>query len=168
MATKKAGKYVIPLTQGQFATVDPADYNYLSSFKWCALWNKGNASFYACRKSPRINGKQQTIRMHRDILGLLPGDSRVADHINRDTLDNTRSNLRIATCAENNRNSIKRVANVSGMKGVCWHKRAHRWHAQIQIAGKHIHLGYYDSPQLAHNAYCEAALIHHKEFNRVT
>lgn len=77
------------------------------------------------------------------------------DHINGDRTDNRFSNLRIATRAENMQNERKaRVSNKSsGLLGVSWSKAACKWAAGIKLAGKKKHLGLFDDPQVAHEAY---------------
>lgn len=54
----------IELTQGQHAIVDEADFESLAAHKWHAYWNRHTRSFYAARRSPRVNGKQVWIGMH--------------------------------------------------------------------------------------------------------
>ena len=84
----------IKLTQNKVALVDDADHDWLSQWKWYAVKDY-SGDFYATRNSSWKAGKQHTIRMHRQILGLERGDKRISDHINHSTLDNCRSNLRI-------------------------------------------------------------------------
>lgn len=79
------------------------------------------------------------------------------DHINGDGHDNRISNLRDCTQAQNNRNRRIDERNKSGFKGVSWHKGARRWRATIMHMGKQKHLGFYDDPALAHEAYMTAA-----------
>ena len=69
----------IPLTQGQFAIVDDADYEDLMRFNWCAN-KRPNGRWYAERAVRKPNGKQTIEYMHRRILGLKPGDKRDTDH----------------------------------------------------------------------------------------
>ena len=58
----------IPLSKGQVAIVDAADFDWLSQWKWCAMWSERTNSFYAVRSTPRVNGKQKMLRMHREIM----------------------------------------------------------------------------------------------------
>ena len=153
---------LIPLTQGQFAKVSPEDFEWLNQWKWYAHWSDTSKEFYAYRGV----GKTLSIPMHRQILNLWPGDKRQGDHINVDTLDNRRSNLRIASSAENRRNSPLRADSKSGRKGVHWCKTTSKWIARIMVNGKYIYLGRYSSIDDAHVAYCEAAKIHHGDFAR--
>lgn len=52
-----------------------------------------------------INGKKRTIRLHRLIMHA--DDDQIVDHINRNKLDNRKSNLRFVTCSENLRNTLR-------------------------------------------------------------
>lgn len=80
------------------------------------------------------------------------------DHINGDKLDNRLENLRLATAAENLQN--KRFAQGLNLYlGV--RKSKNRWQAYININYKFIHLGMFDTPELAHAAYISAKRIHH-------
>ena len=162
----------IKLTQGQVAIVDAENYEEFSRHKWCARWNEKTRSFYAVRKSPRVNGKQATIWMHREVLGLKQGDPRKGDHRFHNTLDNRlrvdgEINLRIATAGQNSMNSNRHRDNRSGFKGVSFHKGSGKWQARIRKHGTQIFLGAYETPETAYAAYCDAANIHHGEFARL-
>ena len=122
--------------------------------------------WYAARHSSRKNGKQTTIQMHRLLLGLKPGDSRESDHKDGNGLNNRRNNLRIATRAQNQHNQ-RPQKGTSRFKGVCWHRDAAKWQAQIQIERRKIHLGYFDSEIEATRAYDAAARNHFGEFARL-
>ena len=94
--------------------------------------------------------------------GCLPtGD---IDHINGDKRDNRISNLRIASCAENCRNSGKRITNKSGYKGVCWHRRDRKWRAQICHNYKVIALGSFQTREEAAATYIKKAMQLHGEY----
>lgn len=88
------------------------------------------------------------------------------DHIDGNRANNRIANLRIATTAQNAANSRAHRDNRSGFKGVSWSKVAKRWIAQISRAGQYRYLGYFDTPEEAHAAYCEAARELHGEFAR--
>lgn len=88
------------------------------------------------------------------------------DHINLDRTDNRIANLRIANRSQNVCNRPLRSNNRSGLKGVYWHKRKKRWHADIRVDGKKTCLGYFDTPEAAHSAYRAAAVRLHGEFAR--
>jgi hypothetical protein len=151
----------IQLTRGQQTLVDDDTFAAVGHLKWCAQWNPYTRSYYAVRS---VNKK--AILLHRLILGLSPGDPRKGDHANLDTLDNQRSNLRIATKSQNGANRRLLANNKSGFKGVSWSKRSRRWKSQIR-KGKVISLGYFDDPREAAKAYDSAALKLHGEFARL-
>jgi len=145
----KTGFREIPLTQGKVAIVDDEDYQRVSEHKWCA--NKSRYLFYATR-SAICNGKKITLLMHRFILNLAYGDKTIVDHINQDSLDNRKSNLRIATTWLNSYNCKMQRHNTSGYRGVTKYKN-NRWEAYIKVGGEQKHCGYYSTP-------VEAALAH--------
>lgn len=153
----------IPLSQGQIAIVDSADYDWLMNWRWYAAWTKSTGSFYAQTRQ-RDSGK--TIQMQRLILGLETGDEKIGDHVNRNTLDNRRGNLRVCNAAENAHNRRRVLCNTSGFKGVFFEKGCNKWRAQIVVNKKKIHLGLFLSPEEAHTAYRVAAVELHREFAR--
>jgi HNH endonuclease len=121
----------IELTQGQVTIVDAADYDWLNAFPWHAKWNHSTKSFYAMRRiEPKSN---QRVRMQNVILGLAPRCGLFGDHINGNTLDNRRENLRVATQSQNNMNRKRFSNNTSGHPGVAFHKGHGRWVAYIQV-----------------------------------
>lgn len=165
MTTPPKEYCMIPLTKGQFALVDEEDYPLVAKFKWQAQWNHHTKGFYAQTTQRDATGKWVTFKMSRFLLALKRGDPRQAEHANRDTLDNRRScNLRVATHSENQGNAKRSAANTSGYKGVCLQNG--KWKAQIQVNRKHMHLGYFKTPEDAYVAYCRAALEHRGEFAR--
>lgn len=89
------------------------------------------------------------------------------DHINGDPLDNRICNLRAATASQNRRNQKPLARNTSGLKGASWSKAAKKWRAQIRADNNTRHLGYFDTAQDAHDAYCRASAELHREFGRV-
>lgn len=79
------------------------------------------------------------------------------DHINGDKSDNRIANLRIAVDGVNQENQRRpRKDNRSGFLGVQFHKQNGNWVARIQHQRRTIHIGCFDSPELAHQAYVEA------------
>jgi hypothetical protein len=90
----------------------------------------------------RINNK--IVRMHRLIMNVRDKNM-IVDHINHNTLDNRKNNLRIASSSQNNMNKTKQSNNTSGITGVSWDKRKKKWRAYIKINNKHSELGLYDN-----------------------
>lgn len=146
----------IPLTRGQFALVDDADFDGLSKHKWYALIaKKGN--FIATRW---INGKNQS--MHRIIMDAPKG--MCVDHKNHSTLDNRRSNLRICTHSQNSANRLIDSRNNSGYKGVYWCKEKKKWQSKIVFKRNRVYLGSFKNKKVAARAYNAAALRLFGEF----
>lgn len=114
----------------------------------------------------KINGS--SYRIHRIVFlwhhGFLPD---VIDHKDNNPLNNKIENLRPANASQNNWNSVARVTNTSGFKGVSWHKQKLKWCASIGLANaKKKWLGAYKTPEEAHEAYKQAAIKHFGEFAR--
>lgn len=86
------------------------------------------------------------------------------DHIDQNKSNNRIENLRPANKSENASNRGRTKSNTSGFKGVWWKKSSRKWGATIQKNKKSMHLGVFDTPELAHAAYVKAATVHHKEF----
>jgi hypothetical protein len=149
----------IQLTQGKVAIVDDEDFEYLNQFKWHA--SKLSGKFYA-RRYIKLSNPNIKILMHRDVMK--PEKAFVIDHIDGNTLNNQKNNLRICTHAQNMRNSKININNTSGFKGVYWHKITSKWMAYICFNNKRIHLGVFHVLKDAARAYNDAALKYHGEF----
>lgn len=122
------------------AIIDADMADEIDQYRW-----HYNPRGYACRTQrvgPRhLNGKLH-IWMHRVIAGLDVDDPRQVDHMNRNTLDNRRANLRPVTHAHNARNQAGR-AGTSQYRGVFWDTRAGKWRAQARLNYRSIHVGFY-------------------------
>jgi len=144
----------IKLTKGQFAIVDDSDFERLNKHKWLALKNRN--TWYAVRHTYR-NGIRVTIGMHREIMGIEPGDPRLVDHKNHNGLNNWRENLRICTNSQNHQNENPRRNGSSVFRGVYWNKAAKKWRAQIRLDGHARYLGSFHSETEAARAYDQKA-----------
>lgn len=153
----------IPLTQGQVARVSPHRYEELAQFKWYARWCPCSKSFRAMRNVTVGTKRQETVLMHRQILGLAKGDPRSGDHINHDTLDNTDGNLRTADHHGQSGNKRRAQNNTSGFKGITKHGK--KWQAAINTPRGHIYLGVRDTAEAAYRElYVPAAREYFGEF----
>lgn len=151
----------IPLTQGKFTLVDDEDYEYLNQFKWFAMANGNN--FYATRKV-RNNKIQRNVYMHRLILSVTD-TKHVIDHIDHNSLNNQKSNLRIASHIENCKNRKPKKGGGSKYLGVYYFKaKTPRWQASMTVNKKSIYIGLFKSEDEAALAYNEAATKHHGQF----
>lgn len=118
----------VQLTQGYSAIIDPEDWDKVSAMKWhCHI--KSN-TIYAMRTEFRECGKKYHLMMHRFIINAPDGVN--VDHINRNGLDNRKSNLRLCNPHQNMGNR-KGLSNSSSIyKGVHYKKRDKCWYAKIK------------------------------------
>lgn len=106
--------------------VDDEDFPRLSTYYWTC----SNGSVYT---HINVNGSKSAISMASSVIGLDEGE--LPDHKDLNIHNNQKSNLRIATRAQNNANSKLRKDNKSGFKGVHFHKRTQKWIRCIRIDG---------------------------------
>ena len=130
--------------------IDLDDIDKVKDFKWYL-----NDNGYVLCNNPKT-------RLHRLIMN--PSDGMVVDHINRNRVDNRKSNLRICTNQQNSVNVNVSRNNTSGTTGVNYDKRSSKWQAYININGERKHLGYYDSKEDAIAARRQAEIDYFGEF----
>lgn len=137
----------IPLSSrkypGMFAIVDADDFEWLNQFRWHPT--KGHNTFYAASTDPET---KRAILMHRIILGLEDPEDE-GDHEDGNGLNNRRSNLRLATHAQNTRNTRRRYNATNPYRGVYWHERGKKWLAKVGCLGINHHLGLFTDPKEA-------------------
>jgi hypothetical protein len=161
----EAGMKLIPLGlnarkhKGYFAKVDDEDYEELMKYRWSARYDKKAKCFYAFRS---CKGSRTALSMHR-VIAEAPRDMQV-DHINHDTLDNRRSNLRLCSPSQNHGNQRKLSGASSQYKGVSWIKARKKWVVQIKKDRKLFNLGFFDDEKQAARTYDAAALEFFGEF----
>lgn len=135
----------IKLTKGKTSLIDSEDFERVSQHKWFARKYQHSDKFGVLGK---VNGKM--IYLHRFIIN--PPDKSLIDHINGNPLDNRKSNLRLATHAQNLYN--RKTKNKTGYKGVqpCNSKK-NPFMAYIKIQGKRVHLGQFKTAEEAARVY---------------
>ena len=146
------------------------DFEFLSQYEWRCCHAKGY--FFGL-------GNMSSQRLHRVIAKRMGLDmSGLIDHEDQDKSNNQHDNLRAATNGLNRANSKLNKNSKSGFKGVhlkrkCtstpgrktrMDKMGDRWVAQINVEGKKIFLGHFDTPEEAHEVYKAAAIKHFGEF----
>lgn len=105
-------------------------------------WSVGPGKRYSYIQSKRKSedGKRTSISIHRWIMN--EPDDKVIDHINHDTRDNRRENLRAVTPNINNQNrSGANHDSITGIRGLYWHKRDKAYRIKLYINGKYRHIG---------------------------
>ena len=158
---------VIPLSRGQFTIVDDEDYDRLMAHSWAWVPGSGSSGSpgYAVRGGNKKRGEPRTIQMHREILNAPPGVQ--IDHINTNSLDNRKENLRFADTQKNafNRNKPN-VPCTSIYKGVMQRKDQTNWIARIKFNERHVELGTYADEAYAAAVYNFASRIFFGEYRR--
>jgi hypothetical protein len=104
--------------------------------------------------------------LHRLILGLKPSEKVYVDHIDRNKLNNQKSNLRVCSYQQNFFNTAKRdrPQATSRYKGVHWSKQRNYWIARITFKGKTVMVYSSDIEEECAYAYNVAATFLYKEF----
>lgn len=119
--------------------VDDEDYERMlkdfGNTTWCLSKSRNNTLYVQKRVNKKI------IFLHRYIMNCPKG--MYVDHINHNTLDNRKENLRITTNANNLRNGNIRKNNTSGVNGVYYDKKRKKYVAGIKVDYKKVHLGYF-------------------------
>ncbi len=151
----ESGEYYIGITSNTNSEFyfDEIDYEKVKVYYWREdIDNKG---YHHLRAWDQQNKK--IISLHWLIIG------KYGDHIDRNPLNNRRSNLRKATFKENSRNQSKSTRNTSGIVGVGWYKRYNKWRAYI-TTDKTLTLGYFDNKDDAIRARLKAERKYFGEF----
>ena len=127
-----------------YVLVDAADYEAISRYRWHIV--NGRLPRPRVSRYEGTSPGRKRLQLSRELLGLPPGRYPEVDHVNGDTLDCRRANLRAVTKAQNqqNRQGADRDSR-SGVRGVTWDKRTGRWAAGAMLNGKRYNLGRYDS-----------------------
>lgn len=154
----------IQLTKGYVAIVDEQDAD-LALLKWTAK-AYDNGAIYAIRTTRTLERKRQhlhTVVLER-ILGRQLTEFELADHIDRNPLNNQRFNIRLANRTQNNRNVGIQRNNTTGYKGVQYLKSIDLFRVRITVNCKELHCGYFYTAEDAASVYNHFAIIHYGDF----
>lgn len=153
-----SGRYAkMILEDGTETIFNKKYYNFVKQYHW---WLQGNHVY------GYVDGKTKALAVAivEEAEFIRIGRGYVIDHINRNPLDNRRSNLRICDYCENAANHNIQKNNTSGFNGVYYDKRRDRWMAKICYRGKSIHLGFFDDKNDAVRARKRAEKEYHGRF----
>ena len=143
--------------------IDDDDFELVKNRNW--FMGNGGRGYAICNFN-KGNNTWTTISMSRLITNAPPG--MLVDHINHNTLDNRKCNLRICSKRENAINRKKSKDTASRFKGVTVEggKKNKKvfMRARIRVNDKLIHLGCFKTQELAAMAYDEAAKKYFGEF----
>ena len=141
------------------ALIDDEDWERVSPFTWYFNGHIG----YVMAGVWKHNVQSQLL-LHRVVMDAAKGVR--IDHIDHNTFNNQKANLRVATASQNAANSYARTCatKTSRFKGVCLDRRRNKWMARISRLGKHMHVGYFSTEIEAASAYNAAAVKHFGEF----
>jgi hypothetical protein len=139
---------ILTTTNGVEFQVDEADLPLIESYRWFAGRRETTYYVYAPQKH-----RPKTLYLHRLLMRPAPGLE--VDHINRDGLDNRRSNLRVVTHAINERNKPAGRSSKSGVRGVETSRHG-TFQARYYVARKGYCLGTYKTVEEAEAAYLAA------------
>lgn len=151
-----SGKYGIGWTSNTNKEFyfDLEDYEIIKDYCWSENVNtKGYHSLVAYDRTLK-----KCVTMFHLIVG------KRYDHINRNSFDNRKENLRPATQQENNFNKSLSSKNTSGFTGVYFDRRYETWWSSIKISGKTIRLGTFKNKADAIKARLEAEAQYYGEF----
>lgn len=143
--------------------IDGEDFVKVKKYTWWLNYSKHTDSFYIDSEY-KDNKKRIKVKLHRYLVDCPEG--MVVDHIDGNTLNNCRSNLRICKLSENSRNR-KDTSSSSVYKGVFLIKRDNVYTAAIRYENNLIYLGRFKNEANAAKAYNEAAIKYFGEFARL-
>ena len=140
------GTSLIPLQKlGEYAIIDTDDKHLVYGYKF----------YNTARNAVVASGSK--VKLHHLIMGK-PDKGLVIDHINRNHLDNRRSNLRFTSQKLNSVNTGKHIVGTSVYKGVWNDKRNNKWIAELKYERKKIYIGRFATEIEAARAYNAKAL----------
>jgi hypothetical protein len=150
----------IQLTKGLSVLVDDTDYEKYNQFNWTPHYN--GQKYYPVRKV-KIDGKSRELYLHREIMEAPKG--MFVDHINGDSLDCRKENMRIVTRSQNAMNRRIRSDNKTGVVGVS-QTRSGKYMACYSIKGKLKRIGLFSTLEKAKAAREAAEAKYYGEYAR--
>jgi hypothetical protein len=144
--------------------IDDEDYERVNKYRWHLdrPYFRRTGNFYF-KTRPSIDGTRHTWALHHFIFGT-PAKGMCLDHVNRNTLDNRKSNFRFATHQQNKYNQKCRKDSTSGYKGVSIQTHCQKYVVRIVYDRKRHSLGTYSDSIEAAKVYDRKAIEVYGEF----
>ena len=143
-----------------YTEVDDEDYYWLSQWNWNAIPIKNRLYVKRSKKkAPLKTDVKYEVFLHRVIMKCIDPNL-VVDHIDNNPVNNKKSNLRICTKAQNNRNTSSHKNSTSKYLGVTYDKARSKWNAQLMVNGKRVLTKRFPTEIEAAKAYDAAAIEH--------
>lgn len=144
-------------TDGMKPIVDPEDAHLLARV-WTPQFSPSGGVYFRARFG------RSNLYLHRVIAGAERGQ--LVDHINGDTIDNRRSNLRVCDRSGSNANRTRKRTSRAPYKGITQTKNG-KWVAQIMWRKQYFRIGLFETPEAAADAYDARALELHGEYANI-
>lgn len=146
----------IKIKEGVYTLVSDIDYEKTKGYDFFVI--------RFAEKKYRVYIRDEESITSLSVYIMAPSVGMIVDHVNGNTLDNRRFNLRVCTQSQNIMNSKKRTDNTSGFKGVSWKKSKKLWQVYINVDKKRILGGYFKCRLLASLKREELTRKHHGRF----
>lgn len=146
----------LPLSQGYETIVDDDVWEQFRHVSWHVFFSPGGKPY------ARSNKYGVMSRAILEIIDEVQLGNNWIDHIDRNALNNQRTNYRIVPPRENSRNNTPRTKSIHSVYvGATWREHAKAWQAKTKYDGKYIHLGYFPTAEEAGMAYDRAILYYY-------
>lgn len=142
--------------------IDDEDIEIFNRHKW-GVANKNGTPYI--QSTINIDNKRKTIQLAREIMNA--SSSVLVDHIDGNTLNNKKYNLRFADKKTNAQNMKSNINTTSVHKGVSWDRFRNKWRSVIKVNGKQKMLGRFLIENDAAVAYNNAAIEFFGDYARL-
>lgn len=138
--------------RGEAFDIDSEYQELISNNSW-GFDKQKNGIIYLMHGFPTAWGTRLNTKFHRIVAGLvkiengiiIENKNELVDHVDGNSRNNKKSNLRICTRSQNAMNYGSPSNNTSGHRGVSWKKDKKKWKAYYSINQRQYHVGYYDT-----------------------
>lgn len=142
-------------TETLIGAFDKSELEKVDIFCWSARYDSHVGNYYLQASIKGQTDKRTWAMMHRMICNEPKG--MVIDHINGNTLDNRKENLRVVSNGQNSQNrKSSRKGSASGIRGVSYRSDINKWRVRVAVNYKHVSIGNFETLEEAEQASIEA------------